>query len=165
MRLEGSCHCSAVRFTVEAYAPHPFMRCYCSVCRKTQGGGGYAVNLGASFDSLEIAGDDAIAVYHAVIDGEESPAERRFCSRCGSALWLWDPRWPELVHPFASAIDTELPRPPETLHIMLDFAKDWARPDSAPEACRFARYPDLSLEEWHEQHGLLDGRTTGKGDH
>jgi hypothetical protein len=32
----------------------------------------------------------------------------RFCSVCGSALWVWDPRWPERVHPFASAIDTDL---------------------------------------------------------
>jgi len=24
------------------------MRCYCSICRKTAGGGGYAINLGAS---------------------------------------------------------------------------------------------------------------------
>ncbi len=24
-------------------------------------------------------------------------------------LWLWDHHWPELIHPFSSAIDTELP--------------------------------------------------------
>jgi hypothetical protein len=40
-------------------------------------------------------------------------------SVCGSALWVWDPRWPELVHPFASAIDTELPVPPKRNHMML----------------------------------------------
>ena len=30
---------------------------------------------------------------------EESPAERNFCGICASCLWLWDPRWPDLVHP------------------------------------------------------------------
>ena len=48
MQLEGSCHCQAVRFSVESHEPYPFMRCYCSICRKTAGGGGYAINLGAT---------------------------------------------------------------------------------------------------------------------
>ena len=48
MRLDGSCHCGKVRFTVESAEPVPFMRCYCSICRKTAGAGGYAINLGAA---------------------------------------------------------------------------------------------------------------------
>ena len=119
MPLEGSCHCGAVRFSVEAYAPVPYLRCYCSICRKTAGGGGYAVNLGAKAATLRVEGEDAITVFHARIDGEESPAERRFCARCGSALWVSDRRWPDLVHPFASAIDTPLLAKPECEHIML----------------------------------------------
>lgn len=51
--------------------------------------------------------------------GELSPLERHFCKLCGSMLSIWDPRWPELIHPFASAIDTELPIPPERTHLML----------------------------------------------
>lgn len=27
---------------------------------------------------------------------ERSPAQRSFCGVCGTALWAWDPRWPEL---------------------------------------------------------------------
>jgi len=42
-----------------------------------------------------------------------SKAERRFCLKCGSALWLWDPHWPAPARPHTSAIDTPLPRPPE----------------------------------------------------
>src|SRR3546814_10297589 len=48
-----SCCCGTVRFSVEAYAPVPFMRCYCSICRKSAGGGGYAINLGAKADRSE----------------------------------------------------------------------------------------------------------------
>ncbi len=44
---------------------------------------------------------------------------------CGSCLWVYDPDYPDLMHPFASAIDTELPKPPEHTHIMLDFAASW----------------------------------------
>jgi hypothetical protein len=53
MHLEDSCYCGAVR--VEAPDPYPFMHCYCSICRKTAGGGGYAINLGALTDTLEVA--------------------------------------------------------------------------------------------------------------
>ncbi len=92
MHLEGSCHCGAVRFSVEAYAPRPYLRCYCSICRKTAGGGGYAINLGARAETLRVEGTEHITVFQARIDGATSPAERRFCGRCGSALWVWDPR-------------------------------------------------------------------------
>ena len=125
MKLDGSCHCGAVHFSVESPHPYPYNRCYCSICRKTAGGGGYAINIGADFSTLEVQGEDRIAVFHAKIRNEkngtveDSPGERRFCSDCGSALWVWDPRWPELVHPFASAIDTDLPIPPGQTHMML----------------------------------------------
>ena len=155
MRLEGSCHCGAVRFAVDANAPVPYLRCYCSICRKTGGGGGYAINLGARAETLTVTGEQDIAVFHARIDGHESPAERRFCGRCGSALWVWDPGWPELVHPFASAIDTPLPEPPEQVHMMLGAKANWVRVDARDGETRYDDYPDQSLEEWHRAHGVL----------
>jgi len=156
MHLKGSCHCGAVSFTCEAYAPVPYLRCYCSICRKTGGGGGFAINLGAGADSLVIEGADNIPVFHAFIDGKQSPAERRFCSKCGSALWVHDPRWPDLIHPFASAIDTELPVPAEQIHIMLDAKPGWVRIDDNDSEDRFDKYPSESLEDWHRRHGVLD---------
>ena len=33
MHLEGSCHCGAIRFDLEAHSPVPFMHCHCSICR------------------------------------------------------------------------------------------------------------------------------------
>ncbi|MEE8500482.1 MAG: GFA family protein [Kiloniellales bacterium] len=158
MRLEGSCHCGAVRFSVEAYAPVPYLRCYCSICRKTAGGGGFAVNLGANAETLEVAGAENISVFQARIDGEESSAERRFCTRCGSALWVRDPSWPELVHPFASAIDTPLPEPPERVHMLLASKANWVRVDAEKGDVQVEEYPSDSLEEWHRSHGLLDER-------
>ncbi|MDH3743334.1 MAG: GFA family protein [Hyphomicrobiales bacterium] len=157
MQLEGSCYCGAVRFSCDAYAPVPYLRCYCSICRKTGGGGGYAINLGANAGGLKVSGSENITVFHAVIDGEQSPAERRFCNKCGSALWVQDPRWPDLIHPFASAIDTDLPQPPEHIHIMLSARPDWVRIDDNGTEDRFDNYPSESLEDWHRRHNVLSG--------
>ena len=44
MRLEGSCRCGAISFSVDSHTPYPYQRCYCSICRKSAGGGGYAIN-------------------------------------------------------------------------------------------------------------------------
>jgi len=158
--LEGSCHCGCVTFSVKSPHPCPFNLCYCSICRKTAGGGGYAINISAENDSLKVQGGENISVYRAMIKDEEtgeltqSPGQRHFCKRCGTALWAWDPRWPELVHPFASAIDTDLPIAPEHTHIMLEFKANWVEPRVEVNDLSFPRYPDESIAEWHERQGM-----------
>lgn len=155
MKLQGSCHCQAVRFSVQAASPVPFLRCYCAICRKTAGGGGYAINLGADRNSLEVAGHEHLTVYRARLpDGRHSTGERNFCRHCGSALWLYDPAWPDLIHPHASAVDTPLPEPPERFHIMLASKAEWVSPDIRAEDRCFDEYPDESLAAWHRRHGL-----------
>ena len=155
MKLQGSCHCRAVRFTVQAASPCPFMRCYCSICRKTAGGGGYAINLGAQRETLAIEGEENLAVYRATMpDGHVSSGERNFCRICGSALWLFDPNWPELIHPHASAIDTDLPVPPESVHIMLGSKASWVEPAIHKGDETFDAYPQESLADWHARHGI-----------
>ncbi|MEM1401058.1 MAG: GFA family protein [Pseudomonadota bacterium] len=159
MSLEGSCHCKAVRFRVRSAAPVPFNHCYCEVCRKTAGGGGYAINLGADFRTLEIEGRENLRIYRAKLtDPEtgavtESQAERNFCGLCGSALWLWDPRWPDLVHPHASSIDSDLPKPPHRWHMMLGHKAGWVEPCVVSGDREFEAYPDRSLAQWHEENG------------
>jgi hypothetical protein len=156
MRLNGSCHCKAVTFTVESAHPCPFNLCYCEICRKTAGAGGFAINLGAAFKTLTIEGKENIRMYRAKLTGPEpeSQGERSFCGTCGSALWLWDPRWPDLVHPHASAIDTELPVPPERTHLMLGSKAGWVTPDIRDGDRQFDEYPDESLAQWHDRLGL-----------
>ena len=158
-QLEGSCHCGAVRFRVLSHTPQPYMRCYCSICRKTAGGGGYAINLMGAAETLQVDGAEHVTVYRArgtLGDPEGlSPARRHFCSRCGSALYVSDPRWPDLVHPFASAIDTPLPAPPERAHIILESKPDWVAVPQGPGETRFDGYPDASIEDWHKARGLF----------
>jgi hypothetical protein len=160
MQLEGSCHCGAVHFEVVTHTPYPFMRCYCSICRKTAGGGGYAINIMGEADTLAVRGRKHVAVYQARIAGKgsarrtRSPGQRHFCVECGSALWMWDPRWPEWVYPFASAIDTPLPKAPEDVSIMLDFAAPWADVPTGRRHAHFAEYPEESIIDWHRKRGL-----------
>ncbi|RVV99885.1 GFA family protein [Mesobaculum littorinae] len=162
MTLEGSCRCGAVTFSVETHAPVPYQLCYCSICRKQQGGGGYAINLSALTDTLDIGGEvgrDAIGVFRAEIHEDDghcrtSSGERNFCTRCGAGLWLFDPSWPDLLHPFASAIDTPLPVPPTRVHMMLDFKAPWVEVTPGPEDQMFDRYPEESIEAWHKARGL-----------
>ena len=149
MELKGSCHCGAVRFTVEAPHPAPFNLCYCSICRKTAGGGGYAINLGALAGTMEVEGRDAIRTYAATEAGE-----RAFCGTCSSALWVHSEHWPDLIHPHASAIDTDLPIPPERTHLMLGSRANWAVPKTDPQDKTFDAYPDESLAAWHERTGV-----------
>lgn len=152
MQLEGSCHCKAVTFRVESPHPYPFNICYCGICRKTAGSGGFAINLGGRNETLEVEGNNHIHVYRVRLDdGAESPLERHFCRDCGTMLWVWDPRWPELIHPFASAIDTNLPIPPERTHLMNDFKPSWVADAVSVQDKIFGEYPDESIAEWHER--------------
>lgn len=160
MKLQGSCHCEKVSFTLNSAHPVPYQRCYCSICRKTDGGGGYAINLSGDAASLKVRGRQHIRIYHARMKNPEdkrahtSSAERHFCGECGAALWLFSPEWPELIHPFAAVIDTPLPRAPETTHIMLEFKPDWVSVEQGPKDRNFDRYPDESIADWHERTGL-----------
>ena len=159
MHLEGSCHCGAVSFELESSSPVPFMHCHCSICRKTAGSGGYAINLGGDATTLKVRGRRHLGVYHALLRepgrrATRSKAGRHFCLKCGSPLWLWDPRWPELVHPHASAIDTELPKPPEVFEIGLAWAPAWVDVPHGPGHVHVDEMPSESLEAWHKRHGL-----------
>lgn len=154
MLLEGSCHCGSVRFSVESTEPVPFMRCYCSICRKTAGTGGFAVNLGADHRTFKlIKGKRELRVYRALIDGKESTGQRHFCGRCGTALWLYDESWPDLIHPHAGAIDTPLPKPPARVHMMLGSKPAWVEVEGRDGDERVDAYPKESLAEWHRRHG------------
>ena len=153
MLLKGSCHCRAVRFSVQSHQPVPFMRCYCSICRKTAGSGGFAINLGADHATLQVQGREHLSVYRAKLrNGRRSQGQRHFCKVCGSPLWLWDPRWPDLVHPHAGAVDTPLPVPPKVTHMMLGSKPDWVAAQRKRGDAEFDEYPDFSLAQWHERH-------------
>lgn len=158
MMLDASCRCGAVSFRLASHTPVPYQRCYCRICRKTMGGGGFAINLGGIADSLEVRGREAICVYRASIEEggvcRTSSGERNFCRHCASGLWLFDPTWPDLIHPFASVVDTPLPEPPQRTHLMLAFKPAWVDVEARPGDEMFDHYPNESLADWHRARGL-----------
>jgi hypothetical protein len=160
MLLQGSCRCAAVHFTVSSHTPYPYQLCYCTICRKTAGGGGFAINIMGDVHTLKVKGRKSLGIYRATICDEDggncvtSSGERNFCRRCGTALWLFDPEWPDLMHPFASAIDTDLPVPPMRTHLMLRYRASWVEPPMGPDDLAFDLYPEESIEAWHKRHGL-----------
>jgi hypothetical protein len=160
MLLEGSCRCEAVRYTVSSHTPYPYQLCYCSICRKTAGGGGFAINIMGDVRTLKVKGRRSVGVYRAKICDDDggnctvSTGERSFCRKCATALWLFDPQWPDLMHPFASTVDTPLPLPPVRTHLMLRYKASWVVPAIGPNDLTFELYPRDSIEQWHVRHGL-----------
>ena len=165
MELQGSCHCRRIYFSVISHTPQPFMYCYCSICRKTQGGSGAAINIMGDYRTLIIQqGEQYLKMYQAVQNYEE-PLEKRhlvgnhryFCQECGSYLYAYNPKYPDNVYPYASAIDTPLPKAVEAVHIMQDFKANWVPvPQSTSEVASkvYARYPDIGgIEIWHKKNG------------
>jgi hypothetical protein len=159
MTLSGSCRCGGVSFSLVSHTPYPYQLCYCTICRKTAGGGGFAINLMGEAKSLKVKGKKRLGVYHAEIRQEDgacktSTGARNFCTGCGSALWLYDPEYPNLIHPHASAIDTDLPVPPSKVHLLLRYRANWVTPDTGPDDLMFDGYPEQSIEDWHKTRGL-----------
>jgi len=158
VELKGSCHCGAVRFTVQSSTPVPYQLCLCSICRKVGGVGG-SINLGAHSKTLMIEGKEHLSVYKAVLNRGNpkeciASSERNFCSKCSTMLWLYDEQWPELLHPFASAIDEPDLQPPEVLTCLMTNSKPSYVRLPEGEKKIYKRYPSDSLESWHKKHGL-----------
>ena len=75
MRVEGGCHCGAVRFAAEVEEPLRLLDCNCSICRKT--GFLHLIVPHGDFDLL--AGGDALTSYRF----GSGQAEHLFCATCG----------------------------------------------------------------------------------
>jgi hypothetical protein len=161
MRLEGSCHCQAVSFSLDSQQPWPYQRCYCSICRKTGGSGGYMINLGGDATTLEVSGAEHLAAYQAMVERQGQPVpsrhKRYFCTKCGSHVYAINDRWPELVHPVASAIDSDLPPAPQHVHMMVGSKASWVPDEIGPRDEAYDAYPGQSLAAWHAAHGYDGG--------
>ena len=118
-------------------------------CRKIAGGTGAAVNILADASSLRLEG--IAPTRYAKPDGGPVTS---FCPRCGSALFVELPAWPTWVCPFASAIDTALPVPPEFIHIQLRDRVAWTPISPTPADPTFETNTEESIMDWHERLGL-----------
>jgi hypothetical protein len=112
-------------------------------------------------DTLQVDGEQHINVYRSKLNDRGAYeadglgfSRRHFCKQCGTMLWNYNPRYGSWFYPFASAIDTPLPVPPERAEIMLDYKPSWCEVPEGPNEKHFARYPDEGIEDWHKKRGL-----------
>ena len=69
-------------------------------------------------------------------------------------LWNFNPLYGQWIYPFASCIDTPLPKAPEHRHTMLMHKAPWVEVAEGPTETLHQQYADLSIEEWHKERGL-----------
>jgi hypothetical protein len=156
-KLDGSCQCGKLTFSVESETPVPFMFCFCSICRKT-GGAAFGCNIMGIRRTLKVRGRRHLRSYHARIREPGKPprasgALRWFCGECGSHLYLSDDHWPLGVWPYVSAIDTPLPTPKHIVSIMTRFKPKWVPSWLLEHGKSYPRYPKTSIAAWHEAEG------------
>jgi len=75
MAYEGSCHCGAVAFTVDADLPKEAMSCNCSHCRRK----GFLLTFLPAAQVTVTAGEDALVEYRF----NQHKLAHRFCPTCG----------------------------------------------------------------------------------
>ena len=136
------------------------MRCYCSICRKVSGGGGFAINIMGEWDSLQLDGKERLREYRVLLPDEAAPGElapssnaRFFCGECGCHLYARDEAYPRWFYPFAGCVDSALPAPPRVCHTMLGSKAGWVAPHVRRGDEEYAGYPPLSVEAWHKANG------------
>lgn len=118
------------------------------------------INLGGDMRTMQIEGKEHLSHYRAVLerDGERSQSRhhRYFCKECGCHLYAWSERWPDLVHPVASCIDTPLPEPPRHVHMMIGSKASWVPVQVDPTDEQYDDYPEKSLARWHSDAGYTE---------
>jgi hypothetical protein len=81
--------------------------------------------------------------------------QRHFCPECGSHLYAYDESWPQWIYPYASCIDTPLPKPKKYVYMCLASKASWV--EVPEEGEHFKGYPDKGIEEWHKEEGCFYG--------
>jgi hypothetical protein len=124
--------------------------CSCRRCRKVAGSIGAAANVLAEADTLEVTGEVTPTRY----EHPTEPIVSTFCGRCGTQLLLEIPAFPQWVYPFASAIDTPLPRPPHFVFVRTAERPEWSPAIGSPDDPSFEANTEESMADWHARLGL-----------
>lgn len=113
MKVEGGCHCGAVRFAAELPEPPvPALDCNCSICAMT----GFLHIIVPHRDFALEAGDEVLTSYRF---GTGS-AEHLFCKHCGIKSF-YQPR----SHPAAWSVNAHCLDQPVALAIEQFDGKNW----------------------------------------
>jgi hypothetical protein len=124
-KVEGSCLCGSVIFTIELpslWCAH----CHCSMCQRGSGSA-FVTWVGVPTERLVVHRGEALRWI------ESSPgAERGFCGGCGSPMFFRSARWPGEVHVTLANLKSAIDRAPQ-MHVFYDTHVDWVQlADSLP---------------------------------
>lgn len=125
MEITGGCLCKAVRYRISA-PPIVTRTCWCRLCQYLGAGSG-TVNVGFHTAATTIEGE--LADYSCVADSG-NVMHRRFCPKCGTAMFSEAEVRPHLIFVRAGTLDDpEVARPSMT--IWTSEAPTWACIDPA----------------------------------
>lgn len=108
----GSCLCGTIRFRIHGPLA-PIEVCFCSQCRKAQGGP-LAANVPVARESFEfISGAERLLAF------ESSPGKlRHFCGKCGAPVYSTRSAAPQVLRVRAGLLDGPLAaRPVSQAHV------------------------------------------------
>ncbi len=117
----GACLCGAVGFALRApmkWCAH----CHCTMCRRAHGAA-IVTWVGVVTEQFTLVRGDAELRWYR----SSPPAERGFCSRCGSTLFFRSERWPGEVHVVLANLDDPLPLAPQA-HVFWGDHVEWLTP-------------------------------------
>lgn len=100
MTLTGRCLCGAVRFSADA-SPAFQVKCHCTDCRRTSGGG-HSAMMGFAQSAVTVTGE--VALYQSRADSGRE-VTRAFCPVCGTAVWSANAAMADMIFLRASTLD------------------------------------------------------------
>ncbi|MBT4518992.1 MAG: GFA family protein [Halieaceae bacterium] len=115
MRYEGSCHCGAVTFQVEAEHSVELERCNCSICAKS----GYLHLIVPKAQFQLLTGTDALATYCF----NSGVAQHYFCTNCGIKPFYVPRSNPDCIDVNVNCLDSK----PEHMTITPFDGQNWEK--------------------------------------
>ena len=114
----GSCLCGAIKYEVHGELSD-FGHCHCRSCRKTSGSASGA-NAGVERTAFTLlSGADTLREY------ESSPGKLRvFCSRCGSPIYAYLTKSPDVLRIRLGSLDTPFTKRARA-HTFVSDKADW----------------------------------------
>ena len=113
MLYQGSCHCGAVQFEVEAAADIEIEDCNCSICTKS----GYLHLIVPLSKFRLLAGEEQLQTY----TFNSGVAKHRFCKNCGIKPFYTPRSNPDGVDVNVHCLDTE----PKSMTVVKFDGKNW----------------------------------------
>lgn len=105
--VQGACFCQAVQYEIEM-PTQTCVHCHCTMCRRAHGAGFTTWTILPAKQMHIHAGKDKLTHYQS-----SDHASREFCSICGSELFGWSTRTPELVYVPIGNLKGEIDRLPQ----------------------------------------------------